>query len=271
MFSMISDNPKRLIGGLLLTVCFACAQATGAAPPSSVNSDQKPSAVPSLDDMASEWLKVADIAHMPSLHNFHEMAACGPELLGVNYNPGGQLFDWPTGPRWFRYITLPLLHLEVNGAAPECMTCRWFPYQAVRRGTASGLEIETTVRFVFEGPGILYQVQVTNTSAQAQPLELTINIPGAENKTASGTAVSYESDDPKLGMSHAFQETTPHAGNPEQPHPKMAHAFTQAPDDLKADCRPGHRQLEATTATGRVDHIAVRHGTQPNGQVRVGR
>jgi hypothetical protein len=232
---MSSYIPKCLIGGLALAVCFVCSAATLAAAPSTVNSDQQPSAIPSLDGMASDWLNVADVAHMPSLHNFHEMAACGPELLGVNYNPGGQLFDWPTGPRWFRYITLPLLHLKVNGAAPDCTTCRWFPYQAVRRGTTSALQIETTVRFVFEGPGLLYQVQVTNTSAHAQPVELVIDIPGAENKTASGTVVSYESDDPKLGMSHAFQETTPHAGNPEQPRLKIAHSFAQLPDDLKAD------------------------------------
>ncbi len=47
--------------------------------------------VPHIDTMASEWLAVDEIVHMPSLHNFHEMGACSPELLGVNYLPGGQL------------------------------------------------------------------------------------------------------------------------------------------------------------------------------------
>ena len=183
--------------------------------------------------MASDWLKVADIAHMPSLHNFHEMAACAPDVLGVNYNPGGQLFDWPTGPRWFRYITLPLLQLKVNGTVATSTTCRWFPYQAVRRGTVDGLEVETTVRLVFEGPGLLYQVQVTNKSDQARPVELTIDIPGAPPKTSNGTAVSYKSDDPRLGMSHSFGETTPHAEKPDQPRLVMAHAFTEAPNSLE--------------------------------------
>src|SRR5262245_35430260 len=66
-------------------------------------SDGKPSPVPSLVELASKWLDVNELAHMPSLHNYHDMAACAPDLIGVNYNPDGQLFDWPTGPRWFRY------------------------------------------------------------------------------------------------------------------------------------------------------------------------
>ena len=73
-------------------------------------------AIPTIDEMASKWLDVAEFAHMPSLHNFHDMAACAPDLIGVNYNPDGQLFDWPTGPRWFRYITLPLVKLKINGS-----------------------------------------------------------------------------------------------------------------------------------------------------------
>jgi hypothetical protein len=201
--------------------------------PPSATSDAQGSAIPTIDEMASDWLNVADIAHMPSLHNFHEMAACAPDLLGVNYNPGGQLFDWPTGPRWFRYITLPLLQLKVNGTVPMSTACRWFPYQAVRRSTIDGFEVETTVRLVFEGPGILYQLQVTNKSGEAKPVELTIDIPGAPLETPNGTVVSYKSDDPRLGMSHSFGETTPHADKPDQPSLVLAHAFTQTPISLE--------------------------------------
>lgn len=231
---MSSASPQSLIGSLVLIICLVGGTAALGAPPSLANSDSS-SAIPSIDDMASEWLNVADIAHMPSLHNFHEMAACAPELLGVNYNPGGQLFDWPTGPRWFRYVTLPLLELKVNGTVPMSTTCRWFPFQAVRRTTIDSLEVETTVRLVFEGPGLLYQVQVTNKSDVAKPVELTITIHGALLKTNRGTVVSFKSNDPRLGMSHSFGETTPHMDNPDQPNLVLAHSFAQIPDGLVGD------------------------------------
>ncbi|NQT36362.1 MAG: hypothetical protein HQ581_02670 [Planctomycetes bacterium] len=88
-----------------------------------------PPRVPSIDAMASQWLDVEQIVRMPSMHNFHEMAACAPGLLGVNYCPGGQLYGG-SGPRWYRYRTVPLAILLVDGQSCEALTCRWYPYQA---------------------------------------------------------------------------------------------------------------------------------------------
>ena len=112
--------------------------------------------VPLIDTMATEWLAVDELAHMPSLHNFHEMGACSPELLGVNYLPGGQLYagsgeqigaclpellevnELPEGQRyngsverWFDYNTLPLVQLSIHGQVPNATRC-WFPHQAIR-------------------------------------------------------------------------------------------------------------------------------------------
>ena len=120
--------------------------------------------IPSIEAMASEWLDVAQITHLPSLHNFHDMAACAPDLLAVNYLPGRRLFVYPVTTRWYEYYSLPRLKFRVNGHSYESTTCRWFPYQAVRRRELGSLQVETAVRMVFEGPGLLYQVEVTNTS-----------------------------------------------------------------------------------------------------------
>jgi hypothetical protein len=54
--------------------------------------------IPTLDELATGWLDCGQLAHMPSLHNFHEMAACAPDLVGVNFFPGGQLYE-NSGPR----------------------------------------------------------------------------------------------------------------------------------------------------------------------------
>src|SRR5260221_9573153 len=47
---------------------------------------------PTLDELGTGWLDCGGLAQMPSLHNFHEMAACAPDLVGVNFLPGGQLY-----------------------------------------------------------------------------------------------------------------------------------------------------------------------------------
>lgn len=47
--------------------------------------------IPTLDELGTEWLDCSQLAQMPSLHNFHEMAACASDLIGVNFLPGRQL------------------------------------------------------------------------------------------------------------------------------------------------------------------------------------
>jgi len=166
---------------------------------------ERGSPIPRIDEMGTDWLDVSQLVHMPSLHNFHEMGACSANLLGVNYNPGGQLYGG-SGPRWYRYRTLPLVRLCIDGKTLESATCRWFPHQAVRRKKIGGLTVETTVRMVFEGPGILYRVQVTNGSSKQRTVDLAIEVPGAkaETKTPRGDAGLYRSRKPSLSMAHVF-------------------------------------------------------------------
>ena len=57
------------------------------------------SGLPTLDELGTGWLDCGRLAQMPSLHNFHEMAACAPDLVGVNFLPGGQLYGDESGPR----------------------------------------------------------------------------------------------------------------------------------------------------------------------------
>src|ERR1700691_1869854 len=91
--------------------------------------------IPTLDELATEWLDCSQLAHMPSLHNFREMAACAPDLVGVNFLPGGQLYE-DSGPHWFIYNALPLCRLLIDGRQYDSSNCRWFAYQAERRAKA---------------------------------------------------------------------------------------------------------------------------------------
>jgi hypothetical protein len=159
--------------------------------------------VPPLEAMAGEWFQVSELAHMPTLHNFHEMAACAPDLLGVNYNPGEQLFDWPVGPRWFRYRTLPLATMTVDGESLESQTCRWEPYQALRRATSSGLVVETAVRLPFESLGVLYCVRLTNETDQPRTTKVAFWFPGVPSAAVGGSATYARSQGYAIDYSFA--------------------------------------------------------------------
>jgi len=262
---MSTSRPIHIYGVLAATLCLTSAVAaqTASQHAAAVKFSERP--VSSIDEMASKWLNVAQLAHMPSLHNFHDMAACSPDLIGVNYNPDGQLFDWPTGPRWFRYLTLPLVKLKINGSEYDTTTCRWYPYQAVRRATVDGLDTETSVRMVFEGSGLLYQVVATNNSGTPKQVYLTLDIPGKTVVTRQGTVVAYQSNDPKLETSHAFADSTPHARGSKTTKREMVHAFVETPDSLregptavaadwKRELQPGESTtLQLVMAHGRND------------------
>lgn len=158
--------------------------------------------VPHIDAMASKWLDVEEIVHMPSLHNFHEMGACSPGLLGVNYMPGGQLYAG-SGERWYEYNTLPLVKLVVNGKTHKAKRGRWFPYQAVRSSSFDNIEVTTTVRMGFETPKILYRAEVRNNSNQARSIDVAFDVPGILVNTEEGAVAVYQSSENQITMAHA--------------------------------------------------------------------
>jgi hypothetical protein len=157
--------------------------------------------VPTLDDLGTEWLDCNQLAHMPSLHNFHEMAACAPDLVGVNFLPGGQLYE-DSGPRWYIYNTLPLCRMSVDGIVYESADCRWFAYQAVRRARSLDLEIVTTNRLVMEDTVILWRVTFKNTSAVKKTIQVRIDTDGVRKEITEETQLIARSQ--KFGMSAIY-------------------------------------------------------------------
>jgi hypothetical protein len=162
--------------------------------------------VPTLDDLGTEWLDCSQLAHMPSLHNFHEMAACAPDLVGVNFLPGGQLYE-DSGPRWFIYNTLPLCRMSVDGTVYDSADCRWFAYQSVRRTRTPDLEIMTTNRLVMEDSVILWRVAFKNTSALKKTIQVRIDTDGVRRVAAGQTLLVARSQ--KFGMSAIYHFPDP--------------------------------------------------------------
>jgi hypothetical protein len=144
--------------------------------------------IPTLDELSTGWLDCSQLAHMPSLHNFHEMAACAPDLVGVNFLPGGQLYE-DSGPRWYVYNTLPLCRLLIDGGQYESSSCRWFAYRAERRAKAGDLEVLTTNRLVMEDTIVLWRLSLTNTGPVEKSFHIGVAADGEVKRTAAGIEI----------------------------------------------------------------------------------
>jgi hypothetical protein len=132
-----------------------------------------PASAPSLDELETEWLDCGQLAHMPSMHNFHQMAACAPDLAGVNFLPGRRLYK-NSGPRWFIYNTLPICRVSINGQSPDASECRWSAYQATRRATSDDVEIVTTNRLASELNAVLWRLRLHNKGKLPKTVDLSV-------------------------------------------------------------------------------------------------
>ena len=133
-----SISRRRFLGTTLAALSSGIASKKGLASGAGLGAEPEVGRIPTLDELATEWLDCSQLAHMPSLHNFHEMAACAPDLVGVNFFPGGQLYE-DSGPRWYIYNALPLCRLLIDGGQYDSSSCRWYAYQAERRAKAGDL------------------------------------------------------------------------------------------------------------------------------------
>src|SRR5579872_1283989 len=62
--------------------------------------------VPSLDDMAGDWIPMANVANPPAVHNFNQMLVVDHDLTSFFCNPGG-LYPWQHG--------YPIIKLSIDG------------------------------------------------------------------------------------------------------------------------------------------------------------
>ena len=153
------------------------------------------SGLPTLDDMGTGWLDCGLLAQMPSLHNFHEMAACAPDLVGVNFLPGGQLYGDESGPCWPIYYSLPMCGMTIDGRSYNSTSCRWFAYQAVRRAQVGTIDVVITNRLVIEDTVVLWRVKFTNNG---QPFPSRQADSGSEDPARSQAIRRQRSDAAEL-------------------------------------------------------------------------
>jgi hypothetical protein len=117
-----------------------------------------PDGVPTLDEMAGDWKNRTDLEQFPSIHNFDAELLINKDFTSVS---------WIASPPFSQGFHSGVFKL--NGKVPVAENFRWFPYQAVREGSADGLAIETVNRMIFDDRGVLWRITLSNT----QPSEVT--------------------------------------------------------------------------------------------------
>lgn len=129
--------------------------------------------VPSLDEMAGDWLPMHDVANPPDVNNFHDMLLVNRDLTSFFCYPEDWL--WNGKPR-FGY---PPITLTVAGTEYPAAECRWYPYRALRRNTnCSGFAVESDTRMINEQRGVLVRVQIANPLATKTNVELELSVSG---------------------------------------------------------------------------------------------
>ena len=75
-----SISRRRFLGTTVAALSVGLASKKGLASGAELGAEPEASRIPTLDELATGCLDCSQLAHMPSLHNFREMAACAPDL-----------------------------------------------------------------------------------------------------------------------------------------------------------------------------------------------
>jgi hypothetical protein len=117
--------------------------------------------IPSLDDLAGDWMEVNTIRNFPSVNNFWGALQTHPNLTT------------------FLYATFPPYAnggdsgvLTINGKPVTATESRWYPYQVLRRATVDGVEMESAIRMPFEHRGVFCRLTLKNTTTNSQTLDV---------------------------------------------------------------------------------------------------
>lgn len=144
------------------------------------------SAVPTLDEMAGDWIAAVNVANRPAVHNFHDMLIVDRDLTSVFCCPGAQL--WTSGPEPFMR-GFPPVRLTLEGHEFSAKEHRAYAYRALRRNlNCDGLVVESDTRMVNERRAVLVRLRIINPGEAAREVALTLSSPGELDR--DGVSVS---------------------------------------------------------------------------------
>ena len=137
--------------------------------------------IPSLDEMAGDWIAFKDVANPPAVHNFNQMLVVDRDLTFIFCNPG-ELYPWRRG--------YPIVKLSIDATEyPATENSRRYAYRALRRNLdCGGITVETDTRMVNEQRGVLCRVTFTNATRMSRRIAVALRMPGSLQPDGVGVA-----------------------------------------------------------------------------------
>jgi hypothetical protein len=132
--------------------------------------------IPSLDELAADWMEVKTLCNFPATYNYWGGLLSTPNLTAFSclafppYSQGGELGV-----------------LMVDGAPLATAYSRWYPYQLVRRTVRNGVTIESAIRLPFEQRGVFCRLALSNGTAKSRSLNLGLLFRGQVRQFAGAT------------------------------------------------------------------------------------
>lgn len=121
--------------------------------------------IPSLDEVSGIWISADTLAIEPSIRNFRGTALLNRDMTSIS---------------WFVSAPYSGGHhtgtLKINGKTPKASLFRWQPYQALRRGTFDGLDIESSTRMMVENDAIMWTVEIKNAEGVNKDFTVDLDI-----------------------------------------------------------------------------------------------
>jgi hypothetical protein len=205
---------------LLLTLTLALTFCSWA------QSSPSTAAVPTLDELAGDWMQVDSLSSLPAVNNFAGGLQAARNLAA------------------FELLTLPpygqrgwAVEFKLDGTPVKAIESRWYPYEVRRRATVNEVVMESAIRMPFEQNGVLTRITLQNKSAQPRTLSLGLNVFGRVRIYPPEQWATWNTPRPNDGN---FTATAAEGGKlltiADQTTPALtAFAFVQPPDELKAE------------------------------------
>jgi hypothetical protein len=127
--------------------------------------------IPTLDQMAGDWIKAANVLNPPAMDNGRDMIQVRYDLISTRFNPGSTMM-----PQTVSGVPLPVLRLD--GQEYSAQEMRWAVYELRRRNlNCNGIQVETAVRMIPEEQGFLTRITLRNSSNKARHVLVELQIP----------------------------------------------------------------------------------------------
>jgi hypothetical protein len=121
--------------------------------------------IPSLDELAGNWMPMNTLMNQPSVNNFSGAVKSNNNIAGFTcltiapFSQGGQSGE-----------------MLIDGHEIKATDSKWYPYQVVRRTNNNSLYIETQMRMPFNQQGLLLRAIFQNNTNKAITQSVSINL-----------------------------------------------------------------------------------------------